>query len=113
MYVDDIEGQVVAGQVKHNHEWTQIGANSWERDRPGRCGVRLATRPAKTDGDVFDATRTTARQEFAWIRVDSRWRLPAGATSSPTILYIYLPSLIVKILPDAPKTEKPMVGFQA
>jgi len=32
----------------------------WERDRPGRRGVRLATRPAKTDRDVFGGTPNTA-----------------------------------------------------
>jgi hypothetical protein len=42
--MDDVECEVIALQGNGNREWTQIAANSWERDRPGRCGVRLAPR---------------------------------------------------------------------
>ena len=49
--MDDIEREVVALQCIGNREWTEIAANSWERDRLGRCGVRLAPRSGKNDTD--------------------------------------------------------------
>jgi len=57
-----LEGEAVARQGKRNRQWTQMDANSWERDRPGRCGSRLATRSGKkdTDGDVFGGTPNPA-----------------------------------------------------
>jgi hypothetical protein len=60
--MDGVEGEDVARQVNCNREWTQIYANSWERDRPGRRGARLATRPGKKDTkeDVFGGTPNTA-----------------------------------------------------
>jgi hypothetical protein len=88
MYVDDIESQVVARQGKHNHEWTQIDANFWEHDRPGRCGVRLAPRSGKNDtnsnvfggdanGDGRDDLPTESDfRAFASLRVHSRLATP-------------------------------------
>jgi hypothetical protein len=60
--MDSVEGEEVARQVECNREWTQIAANFWERDRPGRRGARLATRPRKKEiaGDVFGGTPNTA-----------------------------------------------------
>jgi hypothetical protein len=43
-YMDDVEGEEVARQAEHNRESTQIATNFWERDRLGRCEVRLAPR---------------------------------------------------------------------
>jgi hypothetical protein len=57
-----VEAEEVARQAERNREWTQIYANSWERDRLGRRGARLATRLKKKekDGDVFGGTPNTA-----------------------------------------------------
>jgi hypothetical protein len=60
--MDDIEGEKVARPVKCNREWTRMDANLGERDRPGRCGARLAPRSEKKreERDVFGGTPNTA-----------------------------------------------------
>ncbi len=60
--IDSVESEPVARRPEVNREFTQIDANLWERDRLGRCGVRLAPRfgrKGKT-GDVVGETPTTA-----------------------------------------------------
>jgi hypothetical protein len=57
-----VEAEQVARQANRNRKWTQIYANSWERDRLGRRGSRLASRSEKkdTDRDVFGGTPNPA-----------------------------------------------------
>jgi hypothetical protein len=85
---DDIVGEEVARQANRNRECTRMDAKHWERDRLGRCGMRLAPRSGKKDTDRevlegtpntavdpsplrFDATRTTALP-IDWISEHSR-----------------------------------------
>jgi hypothetical protein len=60
--MNHVEAEEVARQANRNREWTQIYANLWERDRPGRHGSRLAPRSEKKDKerDVFGGTPNTA-----------------------------------------------------
>jgi hypothetical protein len=65
--MDDVVGEEVARQVERNRQLTRINTSFWERDRPGRCGARLATRSERKDGDrdVFGETPNTAVETTA------------------------------------------------
>jgi len=65
--MDDVEGEQVARQDDRNRESTQMDANFCERDRPGRCGVRLAPGSEKKveERDVFGGTPNTAVETTA------------------------------------------------
>jgi hypothetical protein len=73
-----LDGEAVARRVNRNREWTQMAANLWERDRLGRRGARLATRPGKQDRDrdVFGETPNTAVETTALPadRISGYWR---------------------------------------
>jgi hypothetical protein len=90
--MDGVEGEDVVGQVERNREWTQIDANFWERDRPGRCGARLATRPGKKDTgrNVFGGTPNTAVETTALPknRISEHLRLFASIRGSAPVLDI-------------------------
>ncbi len=78
-----------------------------ERDRPSRRVWRLAEHIRVCFFPVGAGRET----QLPKIRVHSRLLLPLIATSSLSTLSIYSFSLMVKILPEVPKTKKPTVGF--
>jgi hypothetical protein len=92
-----VEGEAVARQRNSNREWTRMDTNSWERDRLGRRGVRLAPRLRNKDRDreVFGGDAKHGGRDdrapngldfkaLASIRVHSRFdaRFPDSSGSS-------------------------------
>ena len=80
--MDDVVAEEVGRQVAPNRQLTQINTTFGERDRPGRCGPRPATRSETQERyrDVFDQTPNTPAKMTALPthQISPHWRLFAS-----------------------------------